>query len=457
MEIMQQQGMEDEPMTIVDSVAEALSNVVVTYFKAHGFHWNVMGSDFAQFHDFFAEIYEDVYSSIDPLAEILRKMGSLAPYKLSEFMSMSDVQDSSVGTNALAMVADLRVANSVTLESLVDAFDIANAQNEQGICNFIAERIDMHQKWNWQLTSYLVEDSPEVISTDDSDYAPMPSLMDMPGKSDAAQPLEALIVDEPEDDGVAEQLDDADNISGISADEQEPDYNCPLCTAGYCHCPGCICDEACRCPMCHANMENTGIVLAASGASSRKRTGSQKISFGAKTDKALADKVESHNAVAPLGRRTTLSTLKAVYRRGASVFSSSQASKTSCSDVAMQRVDAFLRLLNAGVPQNRSYVQDNDLLPVKHPRSSRDLSAMSSMDNLSTELVVSLKEENDYASSEQAILAIAELSGHGYEMIPAIRAAWLRGIRDKQSPFNRAVVLASALYDSPDSDLLPKL
>ena len=450
-------------MTIVDTVAEALSNSVVMYFKAHGFHWNVMGSDFAQFHDFFQQIYEDVYSSIDPLAEILRKMGSLAPYKLSEFMSMSDVQDSSVGTNALGMVADLRVANLVTLESLVDAFNVANAQNEQGVANFLAERIDMHQKWNWQLTSYLVEDSPAIISTDDSDYAPMPSLMDMPGKSSAAQPLEALIVDEPEDDDVAEQSYDVDSTNGISAEDN--DYSCLLCSSGRCNCPGCVCDDECRCPVCHMHKGmDDGLMLTAGGHTVDKvkkpldRTMARRISFGSKTEQALAERVEKHNSKAPVGRQATLSMLKTVYRRGATVFSTSQTSGGALrEDSAMERVDAFLRLLASGMPKNRSYVHDNDLLPVTHSRSSRDVSVMSGTNNLSSELTVALKSEHDYASTEQAIVAIAELSGHGYEMIPAIRAAWLRGIQDKESPFKRAVVLASAMYDSPDSDLLPKL
>jgi DNA-binding ferritin-like protein len=30
-------------------------------------------------------------------------------------------------------------------------FNTANESNQQGIANFIAERIDMHQKWNWFL------------------------------------------------------------------------------------------------------------------------------------------------------------------------------------------------------------------------------------------------------------------------------------------------------------------
>ncbi|NBR23354.1 MAG: hypothetical protein EBU08_06185, partial [Micrococcales bacterium] len=41
--------------------------------------------------------------------------------------------------------------NAVMLNDLRKAFNIANQANEQGIANFIAERIDMHAKWDWQL------------------------------------------------------------------------------------------------------------------------------------------------------------------------------------------------------------------------------------------------------------------------------------------------------------------
>ena len=45
--------------------------------------------------------------------------------------------------------------NKDVLKDLFELFDIATEQNEQGIANFAAERIDMHNKWQWQLGSSL--------------------------------------------------------------------------------------------------------------------------------------------------------------------------------------------------------------------------------------------------------------------------------------------------------------
>ncbi len=71
------------------------------------------------------------------------------------------------------------------------------------------------------------------------------------------------------------------------------------------------------------------------------------------------------------------------------------------------------------------------------------------------ELGIDLLDEEDYSSPEEAILAMAEYSGFGYEAEHAVRASWLRAVRNGEDPFKRASLLASLGYDSLDSDLLP--
>ena len=182
-------------------------------------------------------------------------------------------------------------------------------------------------------------------------------------------------------------------------------------------------------------------------------SGGKKITFSAKTEETLREKVAKHNEKAPEGRKATLGMLKAVYRRGAGAYSSSHRPGMTRDGWAYARVNAFLRLLKSGRPANANYKQDNDLLPSAHPKASNSIIASA---NYEDELTIEIKKEYEYESPEHAIFALAELSGQGYEMIPALRAAWLRGIRDNESPFARATVLASALHDSKDADLLPK-
>ena len=184
-------------------------------------------------------------------------------------------------------------------------------------------------------------------------------------------------------------------------------------------------------------------------------SGSKKIKFSEKTETALRNKVKEHNEKASAGRRATLGMLKAVYRRGSGAFSTSHRPGKTRDQWAMARVNAFLRLLRSGRPANPNYKQDNDLLPKAHPRSSKTASALAASAAIDNELTITLKSEAEYESSEDAILAFAEFSGLGYETIPAFRAAWLRAVRDGESPFDRTRELSTMLYDSRDADLLP--
>lgn len=113
------------------------------------------------------------------------------------------------------------------------------------------------------------------------------------------------------------------------------------------------------------------------------------VEFTASITKALENKVEAHNAKAKNGRKVNLRMLKAVYRRGAGAFSSSHRPDQNRNSWAMARVNAFLKLVKSGNPNNSKYVQDNDLLPKMHPRHSE----ASTMSPIMASLVAALDEK----------------------------------------------------------------
>jgi len=152
-----------------EELTELLADVVSFYFRAHGAHWNVKGADFSEYHKLFQKIYEDVYESIDPIAENLRKLGSVAPFTLGSFMALRCLEDAStILQDPIALANDLLVANDMILDELSDAFDCASMYNQQGIANFLAGRIDSHQYWKWQLTVSLGQEvtQPSVDPVD---------------------------------------------------------------------------------------------------------------------------------------------------------------------------------------------------------------------------------------------------------------------------------------------------
>lgn len=154
----------DQPTA--DALAALLPAVFDVYARAHEAHWNVTGDDFAQFHELFGAIYEDVYGSVDPIAENIRKLGSLAP-------SLTLSARSLPGVDPETLAADLLMANEALCERICAAFDVASAAGQQGIANFLAERQDAHQMWSWQLRASLgiseVTDAGPVLEAEPED------------------------------------------------------------------------------------------------------------------------------------------------------------------------------------------------------------------------------------------------------------------------------------------------
>ena len=140
---------------LADSLKTLLATNFAYYLKAQGFHWNVEGPDFGELHDFFQAIYEDAYSAIDPLAEYIRYLGEYSPASFERFGELTEIAGQTKIPRARLMLEELYVNNDQMLDLLNRCFAEANNDNQQGIANFIAERLSAHGKYRWQLTSYL--------------------------------------------------------------------------------------------------------------------------------------------------------------------------------------------------------------------------------------------------------------------------------------------------------------
>jgi hypothetical protein len=88
-------------------------------------------------------------------------------------------------------------------------------------------------------------------------------------------------------------------------------------------------------------------------------------------------------------------------------------------------------------------------------QSEQELAELSEQWSYQQELEAGIGNSEDYPNPEDAILALTEYSNLGYEAEHAIRASWLRAVRNGEDPFKRAALLASLGEESLDADLLP--
>ena len=130
----------------------ALANTYTMYSKAHIYHWNVEGIHFSQYHEFFGDIYTEVYSAVDPLAERIRTIDHYAPYSLPDLLSAKTLADDTERqTSIVVMLQHLLNANDEVISALNKAFALAQQNKLQGLMNFLADRLDVHAKHGWMI------------------------------------------------------------------------------------------------------------------------------------------------------------------------------------------------------------------------------------------------------------------------------------------------------------------
>ncbi len=132
-----------------------LADNIALKFKAHGYHWNVESDDFKQFHDFFSDIYEDFDEATDTYAEWLRMLKTYAPYRLTDFFDMSTVGEPTIVGDPQPMLADLYVSIEKHIEDLKNAIDMADANRENGLVDFLSARQTASQKFCWMIGSSM--------------------------------------------------------------------------------------------------------------------------------------------------------------------------------------------------------------------------------------------------------------------------------------------------------------
>lgn len=141
--------------TLIEMMKKVLADSFAFYLKASNYHWNVEGMNFPQYHDFFGKLYEEVYSSIDSTAEEIRTLDAYVPASFGRFSEITDIEDETTVPMGIEMARRLQADNEVVLASLNMAFKLANEFDKQGLVDYLAGRIDAHNKHAWMLRSIV--------------------------------------------------------------------------------------------------------------------------------------------------------------------------------------------------------------------------------------------------------------------------------------------------------------
>jgi starvation-inducible DNA-binding protein len=149
--------MSNEPTS--NPVVEALRKVVADSYalmgQTHICHWNVRGPAFFSLHTAFEEQYTELFGAIDEIAERIRALGAFAPGGLGNLARMAGIEEIPEDADAKRMVSHLVAANEHLVKDLEKARDLAAKHKDAETEDMMIARIQVHEKTNWMLRSFL--------------------------------------------------------------------------------------------------------------------------------------------------------------------------------------------------------------------------------------------------------------------------------------------------------------
>lgn len=141
-------------LPVVSELNVLLADYHVHYQKLRNFHWNILGKNFFDLHNRFEEMYNDTREKIDEVAERIVTLKYHPISKLSDYIEVSRIKESSPLLTDEEMVADIINDNKIILEQLGKIIERATKAKDEGTVDMIGAYIRELEKSTWMLNAW---------------------------------------------------------------------------------------------------------------------------------------------------------------------------------------------------------------------------------------------------------------------------------------------------------------
>ena len=138
------------------AIAEALNKLVADcfalYVKTKNFHWHMSGPHFRDYHLMLDEQGDQIFATIDPLAERVRKLGERTLTSIGSIASRKSLKDDDRDyVDPLAMLSELMEDNKATAKAMREAHEICDDAKDSGTAGLLETFIDETERRTWFL------------------------------------------------------------------------------------------------------------------------------------------------------------------------------------------------------------------------------------------------------------------------------------------------------------------
>jgi starvation-inducible DNA-binding protein len=128
------------------------ADMFALYLKTKNFHWHISGPHFRDYHLLLDEQGDQIFATIDPIAERVRKVGGTTLRSVGHIGRLQRILDNDAEyVTPLDMLAELREDNKQIVTSLREVHNVCDEHDDVATTSLIEVWIDEAERRTWFL------------------------------------------------------------------------------------------------------------------------------------------------------------------------------------------------------------------------------------------------------------------------------------------------------------------
>jgi starvation-inducible DNA-binding protein len=141
-----------EAKAIAEVVNPLIADAFALYVKTKNFHWHLYGSHFRDYHLLFDEQAENIFESIDVMAERVRKVGGTTIRSIGHIAQLQSIEDDNNSlVSAEEMIRRLMEDNAHMAKMIRNAIVICDKNRDSATSNLLQDILDKTERRKWFL------------------------------------------------------------------------------------------------------------------------------------------------------------------------------------------------------------------------------------------------------------------------------------------------------------------
>jgi starvation-inducible DNA-binding protein len=145
----------DNSKELASKLNKLLADYHVFYMNTRGYHWNIKGHKFFELHVKFEELYTDLATKIDEIAERILTLGHTPLHTFTDLLANSDIKEKRNITDGFKAIEEILHSFRIVLESERLILDLSDETKDEGTNALMSDYITAQEKLVWMYSSYL--------------------------------------------------------------------------------------------------------------------------------------------------------------------------------------------------------------------------------------------------------------------------------------------------------------